>query len=343
MLEGLQSGRAVAAIMVAIFHANLFLLPKNFYAGEGAWPGFNFGYAGVEFFFVLSGFIMVLVHARDFGRPAQAPVFLRKRIVRIYPIYWIVLAALIAIYFAAPGRGPEHARDPLAILASFLLFPTTEGPIMQVAWTLQHEMLFYIIFTSLLFHLRAGMVIFGIWMVACFVAIPTYDDLPYPLSFLLKPHNILFLFGILSALVYKKLSRDQAVAALVLGVGGFLGLGLWETLGGLAVSHNVLPLGYGLFSALAVIGLAQGGLAMPRWLTFLGDASYSIYLVHLPVMNIAAVFLKRAGVHEILPPLAMLALITVIISIAGSLVHVYVEKPVMAALRRRPETHPASR
>ena len=86
MLAGLQCGRAVAAVMVAIFHANVFLLPSKFYAGEGAGAAFNFGYAGVEFFFVLSGFIMVLVHRRDFGQPSKAVVFLRKRIVRIYPI-----------------------------------------------------------------------------------------------------------------------------------------------------------------------------------------------------------------------------------------------------------------
>ena len=83
-------------------------------AGEGAGAAFNFGYAGVEFFFVLSGFIMVLVHRRDFGQPSKALVFMRKRVVRIYPIYWLVMAFLLAIYFVSPGRGPDHARDPLA-------------------------------------------------------------------------------------------------------------------------------------------------------------------------------------------------------------------------------------
>lgn len=162
MLNGLQGGRAVAAIMVAIFHANVFLLPTGFYGGQTAGAVFNFGYAGVEFFFVLSGFIMLLVHRRDFGHAEQAGAFLKKRVLRIYPIYWLVLLFLLAIYFASPGRGPDHAREPMAIVTSFLLWPTVQGPIMQVAWTLQHEMLFYLVFAVMILHLRIGIAVFGL-------------------------------------------------------------------------------------------------------------------------------------------------------------------------------------
>ncbi|GAA6210043.1 acyltransferase [Cognatishimia sp. WU-CL00825] len=335
MLNGLQCGRAVAALMVAVFHANVFLLPKNFYNGEGAGVGFNFGYAGVEFFFVLSGFIMALVHRRDFGQPAQATRFLRKRILRIYPIYWVVLTALLAIYFAAPGRGPEHAREGFAILTSYLLFPTIDGPIMQIAWTLQHEMLFYAVFTLLIVHIRWGMVAFGGWMLACVISLPFWPEMAYPFEFVLKAHNLLFLFGILAALVYKHLSQNMARLSFWAGTLLFLGIGLTETMGGMALSENIRPLGYGLGAALAVIGLAQGNLPAPNWLTFLGNASYAIYLVHLPVMNIAAVPLRKLEVHTMIPPLAMLALITVIVTIAGSLAHIYLEKPLIAFFAKR--------
>lgn len=335
MLNGLQCGRAIAALMVAVFHANVFLLPKNFYNGEGAGAAFNFGYAGVEFFFVLSGFIMALVHRRDFGQPAQATKFLRKRILRIYPIYWVILTLLLAIYFASPGRGPEHAREPFAILTSYLLWPTTDGPIMQIAWTLQHEMLFYAVFTLLIVHLRLGMIAFGIWMMACVLSLGSWSEMPYPMGFILKAHNLLFLFGIVAALMYKRLSRDVARLFFFSGTALFVGLGLTETLTAIDLPHNLLPLGYGLGATLAVIGLARGELPAPRWLVFLGNASYAIYLVHLPVMNIAAVPLRKAGVQDMLPPLVMLALITVIVTIAGSLAHVYLEKPLIAFFKNR--------
>jgi len=342
ILTGLQGGRAVAAIMVAVFHANVFLLPTNFYAGAGAGKIFNFGYAGVEFFFVLSGFIMVLVHRRDFGRPAQAGAFLRKRILRIYPIYWLVLGFVIAIYFMSPGRGPEHARDPSAILTSLLLWPTPEGPIMQVAWTLQHEMLFYLVFMLLIINLRVGLVIFGLWMAACILALPRYSSIDFPADFVLKPHNLLFVFGIAAAIAYGRFSVTQARTSFWFGTVLFLGLGLGETVGGVTLPPAFLTLGYGLGATMAVIGLAGGNLPAPRWLALLGDASYAIYLVHLPAMNILAVGLRAAGVHQFLPPLAMLVLITVLVTGIGILVHLIVEKPVTASLGNRRQAKPAA-
>lgn len=333
MLNGLQAGRAVAAIMVAIFHANLFLLPKNFYNGDGAGTIFNFGYAGVEFFFVLSGFIMMLVHRTDFGQPDRVGLFLYKRVVRIYPIYWMVLAFLVAIYFAAPGRGPDHARDWSEILASFALWPTAEGPIMAVAWTLQHEMLFYLLFATVLWNIRLGGLLFGGWMLACLVAVPFYHELSHPLSFFLKPHNLLFVLGIATALIHDRIAPRSARWLFALGAFIFFGIGIAETVGGVVIFAGLLPLIYGLGAALAMIGLTRGGFPIPRWLTFLGDASYAIYLVHLPAMNILAVALKAAGAHHILPPLAMLLIVTLFVSIVGCIVHVMLEKPLLARLK----------
>ncbi|MEM7630716.1 MAG: acyltransferase [Pseudomonadota bacterium] len=338
MLTGLQSGRAVAAIMVAIFHANLFLLPKNFYDGNGAGAVFNFGYAGVEFFFVLSGFIMMLVHRQDFGRPERMGLFLYKRVVRIYPIYWMVLTFLVAIYIAAPTRGPDHAREPLSILASYLLWPTEDGPIMAVAWTLQHEMLFYLIFATLLWRVRIGAVLFGAWMVACVAALPFYGQITHPLEFFLKPHNLLFAMGIGTALLYDRVAVGTARLLFWAGLALFLGTGVAETVGEVPFPRGPLPLIYGLGAALMMVGLTRGALPSPRWLTFLGDASYSIYLVHLPAMNILAVFLKRAGIHEVLPPLAMLTLVVTLVTVIGCIVHVMIEKPLMAWFKARAAT-----
>ena len=319
--------------MVAIFHANLFLLPKNFYEGAGAGAIFNFGYAGVEFFFVLSGFIMMLVHRRDFGQPDRVGLFLYKRVVRIYPIYWMVLAFLVAIYFAAPGRGPAHARDWSEILASFALWPTAEGPIMAVAWTLQHEMLFYLLFATVLWSVRIGGLLFGGWMLACVLAMPFYQELSHPLSFLLKPHNLLFALGIATALIHERVALKPARWLFVLGTLIFFGIGVAETVGGVVVHASLLPLIYGVGSALAMIGLTRGGYPMPRWLTFLGDASYAIYLVHLPAMNILAVGLKSVRAQDSLPPLGMLFIVTLFVVAIGSIVHLLIEKPVLARLK----------
>ena len=109
-LNSLQAGRAIAALMVVVFHANIFILPDQIYRdGTQSWAVFNFGYAGVEFFFALSGFIMVFIHRGDFGHPARVGRFLRKRVERISPVYWVVLAALVVVCDVMPGRGPAAA------------------------------------------------------------------------------------------------------------------------------------------------------------------------------------------------------------------------------------------
>ncbi|MBT8155924.1 acyltransferase [Epibacterium ulvae] len=333
-LDGLQCGRAIAALMVAIFHANLFLLPSKFYDGQGAGAVFNFGYAGVEFFFVLSGFIMMYVHDKDFGQPARTVLFLKKRIIRIYPIYWVILTGLILLYFAAPGSGPENARDTQSIMASYLLLPLpAEEPILRVAWTLQHEMLFYLIFSVLLLNIRLGMALCALWITGCLFALLTGGLQAFPFDMVFKSHNLLFVFGIIAAKILPKVTRDTAVLCFWIGSASFLGQGMLETLAGLALPKDWIPLGYGLSATLVILGLARAELPAPRWLAYLGDASYSIYLVHMPTMTIAAVALRKAGVHEVLPPLAMLALITCLVTLVGVVVHAYVEKPLMNAFK----------
>ena len=81
MLRSLQACRAVAALLVVLFHASvgIFNLPKYF-GCKPFGPVFDFGFVGVDFFFVLSGFIMVYVHAADFGQPRALGAYFWKRV-----------------------------------------------------------------------------------------------------------------------------------------------------------------------------------------------------------------------------------------------------------------------
>ncbi len=338
-LDGLQAGRAIAALMVVAFHANAFILPDRLYDGATAGRVFNMGYAGVEFFFVLSGFIMVFVHQRDFSRPERAGSFLKKRIFRIYPVYWVIYGALTAIYFLAPGRGPDHARDLEAIVTSALLWPMPVQPVMQVAWTLQHEMLFYLVFTLLVLNLRLGILIFAIWMGACLTA--GLGVLPYPLDFLLSPYNLLFLMGIWVALRFQDLTPGQGRTLLLAGAALFLGTGLVEVFGLVEWWKPARTWSYGVGATAIVMGLAAGAVAPPKWLSFLGDASYAIYLVHLPAMSFGSIVALKLGAPWDLPPIALMAGLIILSSLAGSAVHLLIERPVASWLRtKRRETAP---
>ncbi|WP_420554959.1 acyltransferase family protein [Neptuniibacter marinus] len=104
-------------------------------------------FAGVELFFVLSGFIMVFIHWKDMGRRDKFLIFFLKRITRIIPLYWFFLVFLMAIYFSIPQLSPENLQNIVYVLKSFFLIPSDEGFILVVAWTLTYEFVFYAFFS----------------------------------------------------------------------------------------------------------------------------------------------------------------------------------------------------
>ena len=85
-----------------------------------------------------------------------------------------------------------------------------------------------------------------------------------------------------------------------------------------------------------VAGLASGRPPAPRWLSFLGDASYAIYLVHVPVMSAATLVVANLGLQEGVPPALMLALLVATGVAAGAVAHVLVERPLLRAFAGRP-------
>ena len=74
-LTTLQAGRAIAAIMVVLFHIEIFIFPDRLYPGQGAFKPFEIGYSGVEFFFALSGFLMAYIHTRHFDQPERCLLY----------------------------------------------------------------------------------------------------------------------------------------------------------------------------------------------------------------------------------------------------------------------------
>jgi exopolysaccharide production protein ExoZ len=143
-LSGVQSARGVAALLVVLYHATRGLsLPQ--YLGYIPFGNcFGFGHAGVDFFFVLSGFIIMHAHAADIGKPERINRYLWRRVARIYPIYWIV--TLIQASWAFFSEDSAIRLAPSHILNSLLLLPESIEPLVGVGWTLRSEMLFYIVF-----------------------------------------------------------------------------------------------------------------------------------------------------------------------------------------------------
>ena len=112
------------------------------------------GIAGVDVFFVLSGFIMVITtkYLNVASKMSNVSIFLYKRITRIYPpyiIYTLIVCFVALLYPGAVFSGAEYR-----LLHSFSLFPGEHPPILAVGWTLIHEMYFYLVFSFFLLFKR---------------------------------------------------------------------------------------------------------------------------------------------------------------------------------------------
>jgi len=333
MIPSLQAYRAVAALLVVAQHLNIAL--GKFLEGPLSEDSMiPIGKNGVQFFFVLSGFLLFHVHRAEAGRAKALPLYLGKRANRIYPIYWIVTLALLPVWYLVPSFGEDYHRDWGALVASLLLVPQSHDPHLTVAWTLVHEAIFYLFFS--LFFLTTAFRRFALFWAA---AIGVHCILPvshWLAGWLLSPYNLLFLAGLVLAALQEPI-RARLPTRLLVAVGlAAQGLGFALALGtGFHLAAQIVFAG----SAIALIA-ASGRPAVEclfarrRWLLLLGDASYAIYLLHFPLMIGMAKGLGR--IQEIAPlPLPLhAALLFGSALVGGILLHLWVEKPLFTLGRR---------
>jgi exopolysaccharide production protein ExoZ len=146
----LQALRAIAAWLVVADHALLDVThgdPRN-PATPVAW---TMGSIGVYVFFVISGFIMVQISWDDFGRRGAAANFLRRRIIRIVPLYWLATIAAFAFHKVSATHGANAGWSELLRSMFFIPYRDAEDgwtPVLAQGWTLNYEMFFYVIFTT---------------------------------------------------------------------------------------------------------------------------------------------------------------------------------------------------
>ena len=167
-LKSIQVLRGLAALLVVAYHVRAFektLISENG-SSETAWISglLTNGYAGVDLFFVISGFIMVYI-TYDLNRDLRSAAdFIFARATRIFPVWWFfALLALIALTLSNTvlpgGKGiaaVAHGQPFIPyLLKSLALIPQSAFPILNVGWTLIHEMYFYIVFALILFAPRA--------------------------------------------------------------------------------------------------------------------------------------------------------------------------------------------
>lgn len=339
-LPMLQIYRGIAAVMVVLYHVTVYGREKlGFTFLQGL---FSFGYTGVDFFFVLSGFIIFYVHGRDIGRPERAVSYLARRLARVYPIYWVVTSIKVALVLGIPSFGQAYERLPGVVVKSYLLIPQTNLPVIGAAWTLSYEMLFYVTFgLCILSGRKWGLSLFCVWMGTVIAHALFGGALPgalqtFAAAFILNERNLEFALGVLSAyLVLQR--RVPAPRLMIVGGVALFALSAWSVNQGHQVSSYTLS--FGLASFLLITGSAlldsQQHLVSPRPLVFIGNASYSIYLTHAMFINAVMLLVSRVGRLNSMNPLLLVPVIVVSAIGASCLLYQVVERPLVAYLGAR--------
>jgi len=343
MLYSIQAYRGFAVLLVVLFHGASKIGRK--YGIEPFNDFFDTGFSGVHLFFVLSGFIIVTAHAKDIGMPRQLFWYLKRRLIRIYPIYWIIFFALGGWKLVSVNVNIED------FFLNACLFMSNTGLVIPVSWTMLYEIIFYLIFAILIINKKIGVTAIVVWL--AFILL-NWGDSSYHI---LHPFNLLFIFGMLaSALRFKLIKMDSGVASLIskicFGLGVILFVGSAVYYSHLAVgitewpAHPVTILGFGVASALLVLGSASSEIenffGKRHLLRLIGDASYSIYLVHLWAQKLSYKLIKAIdstlfdgmGQNQIISD--MLLVFFVVMSVLfGILIHLKIERPLLFFLRKK--------
>ncbi len=336
-LLSIQAARGVAALLVVLYHGGRGLSLPRFVGYIPVRNWFGFGHAGVDFFFVLSGFIIAFVHRSDLGRPDRLGRYLWRRATRIYPIYWVVTGLAIVQALFSIERAQRLA--PGHLLASLSLVPTPDDPLVGVAWTLTHEVLFYLCFGIAILCYGAGIGLLAVN--AAMIAIVLVDGHTgvFLVDFFASPLHLEFLMGMAAAVIVQDRHIPAPRFVALGGTFGFLVAGLAENAGLLAWAGLGSEVAFGLSSTLLIIGLAaserNGQLRVGRFGALLGAASYSLYLLHETILGLTARALAAAGLIHALPGWVVLLAVTVAATVSAIALYGWVERPLLERLQRR--------
>jgi exopolysaccharide production protein ExoZ len=336
-LSLIQGLRGVASLLVVLFHTSEQFKEKfnqNFLLNV-----FNFGFSGVDIFFVLSGFIIMYAHKTQIGDFKKIIPFLRKRLIRIYPIYWLLVSGLLIVTTFLTGISNFNINSS-NILKTYLLLPN-HFMVIGVTWSLSNELFFYAAFicaflfkNKLVFRsICLAYVLIVFWYNIFNVSVNAQQNW---LSCVLAPQNIEFLFGILVALIYKKVNIGWSKIFIISGIILFLSSSFLYAL----PSFNMFGFNRVVFFGLPSLCLLLGCTSLEntmvltpiKLITSLGDASYTLYLIHLPLIAFGLRIIKSFAINNtIFSQLISLGLVAFIV-ILSIYIYRFLERPLMQLL-----------
>jgi len=286
-LDILQVFRGFAALMVVVHHTAGSL---RYYHGVNNVVldliG-NVGKFGVDFFFVLSGFIIAYSAHLKYNTPNAFREYVLARVLRIYIPYLPIGIAMLLLYSLLPGFSNSD-RD-ISIFTSLTLMPNG-NPALSVAWTLLYELMFYFLFSMTFFSKRVWNCFLVVWATILilhnYTSFGIFDNLNNPaLKLFLSLYNIEFALGYLLAqfVISEIVWNRKVVFFLIVVFSGLFLVDIYYNLPLFSFSKNVLFALFTFFTLYFSVTYLNITLEKKNLLMLIGNATYSIYLIHNPL------------------------------------------------------------
>lgn len=333
--QSIQALRALAAFLVVLFH--LRIVEGKYGNGHLLLPEvMQFADAGVDLFFVISGFVMAVITAGRFNSIASSTQFLFRRAWRILPPYWIYTTLVVVLMAVVPSM-VNSSYSNQSVLASYLLLPQQQAPLLTVGWTLIHEAYFYLVTAIAIAFIceRYFPVFLALWALIIVVA-QYYVDASTPLvNLVLSPMTLEFIGGALIGIYWRKVLAQLALVFIVVGFLLFGWVMAFPHVFGVQQHDPIYRVLYfGSASLLIVLGAvlyeSVKKFTLPRWLQAVGDGTYSIYLSHVFVISALGRLWYLSGTNNSSGQHAFFVALTILAALGvGVLSFRFIERPLL--------------
>ncbi|MCB2295312.1 acyltransferase [Clostridium algoriphilum] len=324
-LDSIQIMRGIGAILIILFHSTtLYQIKFNISYLNGI---FKFGFIGVDLFFIVSGFILLYTRKKE-----SVGKYLVKRFVRIYPLYWVILSCVIILMFIIPNAGNGGQKNIVFLLKNIFLIPDKSLFMIPQAWTLSYEILFYLMFlTTMASNKKIAKIVIELWTVGCLVnTIGNFNNANLFIKVMFNPVNLEFLIG--GMIYFLIIKYKESITRKICNISIVVGLMLTCFFATLIYFDKpyLSRILIGLSLALIIFGVIVKNIKYEckynKFLIYIGNASYSIYLTHFTLISATIIILQKTNIKCINS--FTITLVDIVIVACGCICHNVLEKPI---------------